>query len=105
MAALVIANGTILARGNTPEISRTTHPAAKLPAVGDEITIMSFNIAKAFVHRGGFEFLEREEVRARLDAVAAVINRESPDLVFLSEAIRDCGPCPVNQIGYLAQRT
>lgn len=104
IGALAIANGTILARGNRPEISTTTHPAATLPAVGDEITIMSFNIAKAFVHRGGFEFLEPEEVCDRLDAMADMIRRESPDLVFLSEAIRDCGPCPVNQIDYLAEK-
>lgn len=105
LALLFVINGTLLARGNTPEIATTPNPPAAAFQTGEEIKILAYNIAKASVYRGGGKFLDPDEVRARLDSIAAIINRESPDLVFLSEAIRDCAPCPVNQIDYLAEIT
>ena len=37
--------------------------------------------------------------------MAEVIKMESPDLVFLSEAVFECGPCPVNQVAWLARES
>ena len=35
--------------------------------------------------------------------MAKVIREENPDFVFLSEAVRECTPCPVNQLELLAE--
>jgi endonuclease/exonuclease/phosphatase family metal-dependent hydrolase len=101
---LFVLNGTVLDRGNVPEVVLTRHAAAAPPKRGDQVRILAYNIAKAFVHRGGFRFAEQTEVQARLDRIAEVVRDAKPDLVFLSEAVRDCGPCPVNQVDYLAER-
>ncbi|MFT5126597.1 MAG: endonuclease/exonuclease/phosphatase family metal-dependent hydrolase [Rhodothermales bacterium] len=84
-----------------PRSGQTTHPA-KPPT--DEVRIVAYNIAKCFVQRGGFRFRSQDGVNARLDRLAAVINAEDPHLVFLSEAMFECGPCPVNQVTELAER-
>jgi len=65
---------------------------------------MTYNIAKCFV-REGFAFRDADDVRRLLDKIGALMNTENPDLVFLSEAVFECGPCPVNQVRYLAEKT
>ena len=105
LAGLFVLNGTVLDRGGTPEVQTTEHPAAERVAQGGQIRVLAYNIAKAFVYSGGGKFQSVDYVKDRLDQAAAVIRAEKPDLVFLSEAIRDCGPCPVNQIEYLAEKS
>ena len=101
---MFVLNGTLLDRGNTVEVVTTSHASAKAITSGGRVRILAYNIAKAFVHQGGIKFLKRDDVRARLDRVAEVIHAAKPDLVFLSEVVRDCGPCPVNQAAYLAEK-
>jgi endonuclease/exonuclease/phosphatase family metal-dependent hydrolase len=64
---------------------------------------MAFNLAKCGFHRGGLSFREAAEVRGTLDEVAALIRRESVDIAFLSEVVWEAGPCPMNQVRYLAE--
>ena len=104
LVGLFVLNGTVLDRAGTPEVVNTDHAASPPIAEGEQIRILAYNIAKAFVY-GGRKFQSVAYVRDRLDQAAEVIRAEKPDLVFLSEAMRDCGPCPINQIGYLAERT
>jgi endonuclease/exonuclease/phosphatase family metal-dependent hydrolase len=104
LALLVVLNGTVLARGDRPETHFTSHPNGADLKSGDQIRILSFNIAKAFSYAGRGKFKSLEAVSARLDKAAEVITEAKPDLVFLSEAMRDCRPCPINQIDYLAEK-
>ncbi|MGB0580531.1 MAG: endonuclease/exonuclease/phosphatase family protein [Limisphaerales bacterium] len=105
LVGLFVLNGTVLDRGGTPEVAVTEFPAATIATNGQHVRLLAYNIAKAFVHQGRLNFLDEKEVRDRLDKVAALIREQRADIVFLSEAIRDCGPCPVNQIEYLAKKT
>ena len=105
LLGLFVLNGTVLALNDEPEIVTATHPAAPFLNRDEEIRIVAYNIAKAFVHHGGLKFSESEVVRTRLDQMAEVIRREDPNLVFLSETIRECAPSPVNQVAYLAEQT
>ena len=68
-----------------------------------EIRIVAFNIAKCFMYEGGVSFAEPAEVEARLDRSLEIFSRAKPDLVFLAEAVFEGGPCPVNQVEYLAR--
>lgn len=51
------------------------------------------------------QFENHAVVQERLEQIASLIRAQDPDLVFLSEAILECDPCPVNQIATLAQAT
>lgn len=102
--ALFVLNGTVLDRAGMPEVVTTSFPAATIATNGQHVRILAYNIAKAFVHQGRIKFLKPKAVTDRLDKVAALIRELDADLVFLSETVRDCGPCPVNQIGYLADQ-
>lgn len=104
LVGLFVLNGTVLDRGGTPEVAVTEFPAATIATNGQHVRLLAYNIAKAFVHQGRLSFLEEKEVTDRLDKVAELIREQRADIVFLSEAIRDCGPCPVNQIEYLAKK-
>lgn len=64
---------------------------------------MAFNLAKCGFHRGGLSFRDAAEVRGTLDEIAALIRREHVDIAFLSEIVWEAGPCPVNQVAYLAE--
>lgn len=103
---LFVLNGVVLARGEKPVGGTTSHPAASLPD-GDAPTVkvMAYNIAKGFAHKGGLSFERRETVEKRVEQLAEVIRAEQPDLVFLSEAMTECSPCPVNQVTSLAEQT
>lgn len=105
-------NGLILARDETPLVEQTSvAPLAELaPTTNDSsaaptIKILAYNIAKGFVHEGGVSFADADDVRKRMEAIAQLINNEQPDLVFLSEAILECGPAPINQVEFLAEKT
>jgi endonuclease/exonuclease/phosphatase family metal-dependent hydrolase len=98
---LFVLNGLVLAARTTPRLGTTAAPAGSPPA--SEVTFLSWNIAKAFVHKSGVKFDTKANVRGRLEKMAAVINAEKPDFVILSEAITACGPCEVDQVATLAQ--
>lgn len=82
----------------------TTGAAAHEERVAD-VRIVAFNIAKCSAYLGGGRFRSVEDVEQRLDKIADVINAEKPHLIFLSEINFECGPCPVNQVAYLAKKT
>lgn len=103
-AALFVVNGLLLASGETPRLGTTSHTAASENRPR-EVKILAYNIAKGFVHDGGLRFANREVVAAHIRKVAAVINAERPDLVFLSEVVFECTPCPLNQVVELAEAT
>ncbi|HUR54378.1 MAG TPA: endonuclease/exonuclease/phosphatase family protein [Gemmataceae bacterium] len=99
--ALFVLNGLVLAARTTPQLGTVSGPAGAPPE--SEVKFLSWNIAKAFAHKSGFKFDTKENVRERLRKMAAVIEAEKPDFVFLSEALTACGPCEVNQVEVLAQ--
>ncbi|GAK59193.1 endonuclease/exonuclease/phosphatase family protein [Candidatus Vecturithrix granuli] len=103
---LFVVNGVWLAHNEIPLSGQTSQAAAnQTPFEGATITIMSYNIAKGFIHQGGISFAAQEVVLKRLHQIADLINAEQPDLVFLSETIFECGPSSVNQITTLAEAT
>ncbi len=101
---LIVANGTILNYGETPLAGTTVYPASDLPKSGDVVTIVAFNIAKCFAKIGRFSYRSRHSVQIRMEECARIIQTVNPDIVFLSEAIFECGPCPVNQVVGIAER-
>lgn len=105
LSGAFVLNGLVLASRTTPVTGTTTHSAAPAPLPGSRIRVMTYNIAKAFLHRGGLDFEPASVVRARLARIAAVVNAESPDLLFLQEAVFACAPCPVNQVVETAEAT
>jgi hypothetical protein len=98
-------NGAVLAPRNKPVMGATAHRAAEPPASGSTVRIFEWNIAKLFIHKGGLSFERPEIVRARLQRMAAIINAEHPDMVFLEEGVFECALCPVNQVVELAEAT
>lgn len=66
---------------------------------------MAFNIAKCFVYGGGWTCATRASVESRLGAIAGIIREANPDVVCLSEIVRECGPRHVDQVTYLAGHT
>lgn len=112
LLGLFCLNGLLLARDETPLVAQTPIATqAELAHLADEagepstIKILAYNIAKGFVHQGGVSFASEASVTARMEQIATLINNEQPDLVFLSEAILECGPSPVNQVEFLAEKT
>lgn len=102
--ALFVANGLWLAARNRPVMAVTSRPPAPPPRAGDEVTILAYNIAKGFAHLGGLDFEPRPRAAARLRAMAEVIRAEEPDLVFLSEVLREY-PGGLDQAVTLAEAT
>jgi len=102
---LLVFNGLVLANNEQPTSNLTADDLA-VAATGIEqpqLKVVAYNIAKGFAHQGGLSFADEETVRERMRQVAELIRAEQPDLVFLSEAIVECGPCPVNQVELIAQ--
>ena len=99
---LFVVNGTLLAAGTTPVIAQHTDVTPAARANAGEVTMVAYNIAKCFAHEGGVTFKSRADVEARVADLAAVIRAENPDLVFLSEALTEAGPCRVDQVAGLA---
>ncbi len=103
---LIAFNGKYLASDETPLIGITSHAKSFEPPAGvTEIKIMAYNIAKGFVHKGGLTFEKPDKIVERLWQIVDLINKNQPDLVFLSETIFECGPSPINQILFLAKAT
>ena len=95
-------NGTLLANGERGVGG--TLPDITPPATADEtVTVVSYNVAKGFAHKKGMEFDTASAVRARMVRMAEAVRAENPDLVFLSEVMTECTPCPVNQLEELAR--
>ena len=103
--ALFVLNGTLLCDGATPRSGTAQAAAAPPRPQPGELRIMAFNIAKSFVYTGGITFAEREAVEARLKEIAQVIRSANPDVVCLSEIVRECGPCDIDQVRFLAEHT
>ena len=105
--ALFVANGLLLAAGESPVLELTGNPPRPLVENegGVEVRVVAWNIAKAFAYRQRFRFADPAVIRERLDALAAVIRAVDPDLVFLSEVLHECPPCGVSQVQYLAEHT
>jgi endonuclease/exonuclease/phosphatase family metal-dependent hydrolase len=103
-ALLFVVNGVLLAWDETPRTGTTNHAPAEEERPR-QVKILAYNIAKGFVHNGGLRFEDRAVVAAHIRKVAAIINAERPDLVFLSEVVFECTPCPLNQVVELAEAT
>ena len=104
LPVLFAVNGLILADRETPRTGQfdgiALAPTASEP---DEVTVLAYNIAKGWAHRGGMSFQSEDDVRTRLRPMAELIRAERPDVVMLSEVLFECGPCPVNQVEFLAR--
>ncbi|MCP4345789.1 MAG: hypothetical protein GY795_09710 [Desulfobacterales bacterium] len=105
--SLFAINGMVLSDRETPVSGITGHPASATDngSAPVEIRLMAYNIAKGFIHKGGLKFEDPDIMNARIISIAEIVNREQPDLLFLSEAVFECGPCPVNQVKSLAEKT
>ena len=104
LGSLFVLNGLVLAHQKHVVVGSATH-AAKQAASQHEVKVLAYNIAKGFIHQGGFSFAPPDQVVQRLERIADVIRAEQPDLVFLSETIFECSPSPVNQVAALAEAT
>jgi endonuclease/exonuclease/phosphatase family metal-dependent hydrolase len=109
LASTVLAAAVDFAVNGASGSWRTPEACSLAPAAGPrverELRVFAFNAAKCDFHEGGLSFASAEEVRARLDRIAAVVERERPDLVFLSEIVMEAGPVDVHQVDYLARRS
>lgn len=95
-------NGLVLAHGQTPIGSRSEGPA---PASRSRIKVLAWNLAKCFVVGSGLSIAAKREVRTRLEAIAARIRAEQPDLVFLSEVVTEFTLCDIDQLASLREAT
>jgi endonuclease/exonuclease/phosphatase family metal-dependent hydrolase len=104
LAGLVALNGLVLADRQAPRMRHLADiesvPSASGPG---EVTVVAYNVAKGFAHRGGLRFDSRAAVEDRISKMAAVVKAERPDLVFLSEALTELAPCPVDQVERFAR--
>ncbi len=105
LLGLVTLNGLVLADNETPITNQTAEQlsAAKNSIEKPQLKVLAYNIAKGFCHKGGIKFDDEAAVRQRMLDIASVIREQDPDLVFLSEAVFECGPCPVNQVELIAE--
>ncbi|MCP4404250.1 MAG: hypothetical protein GY801_43955 [bacterium] len=122
VTGLFVVNGLWLAAGETPIVGvaksssqnsqhrkilivpdHTTLQAE--PVERDELKIFSYNIAKGFIHKGALNFEDPDVAIEGMTRIAELIDTEKPDLVFLSEAVFECGPKQVNQVAFLTWLT
>jgi endonuclease/exonuclease/phosphatase family metal-dependent hydrolase len=104
LVALFALNGLVLADRHAPRMRHFAEvPAAPTKSAPGEVTFVSYNIAKGFAHKGGAKFESRAFVETKLKRMAEVIRAEHADVVFLSEAITELGPCDVDQVAFLAR--
>lgn len=103
---LFVMNGLVLSSAEQPQLRVLSTPAESLegrfPAT---VKIFAFNIAKCFVYKPSKGFESISAVESRVRKIAELIRAEQPDFVFLSEAVTECGPCPVDQVASLAEST
>lgn len=97
LAALFAWNGL---QAPIPMHGKTEHPTAPVDSF---LTIKAYNLAKCFVFKSD-TFKSVQSMEEHLNKIAALIIAEKPDLVFLNEVVGECGPCPVNQVEYLAKK-
>lgn len=102
LVALFVWNGLVLAHRETPIGSPPSTPE---PASRSRIKILAWNLAKCFVVGSGWSVASKSEVRGRIQAMAAVIRAEKPDLVFLSEVVTEFTLCGVDQLASLRAAT
>jgi len=102
---LFVLNGTVVCDGTTPRSGTVQAIPAPARAQPDELRVMAFNIAKCFVYKGGSTFAERNTVEGRLKDISQIIRSANPDVVCLSEIVRECGPCEVDHVRFLAEQT
>jgi endonuclease/exonuclease/phosphatase family metal-dependent hydrolase len=102
-AALFALNGLVLAHGTTPHVRQLPDVTPQPRRSEREVTVVAYNVAKGFAHRGGLKFDPKDRVAERLRRMAAVVRAENPDLVFLSEALTACGPCEIDQVELIAR--
>ena len=105
LLALFALNGAVICDGATPCSGTTESAVAVQQARSEAIRLMAFNIAKCFIYKGGRDFANRASVESHLGAIADIIRSANPDVVCLSEIVRECGPCNVDQVQYLAKHT
>jgi endonuclease/exonuclease/phosphatase family metal-dependent hydrolase len=98
---LFVLNGKSTAWRTPSVIEITAHDE---PLTTPTLRVLALNAAKCWFHEAGFKFASADTVRANLDAIAEVIDREKPDIVCLSEVVMECGPAPLDQVEYLARR-
>jgi len=103
LLALFVINGLLLSNGETA-IGGVTKHAAQKPADPTIVTIMAYNIAKGFAYQGGLSFADAVDLRKRMEGIADLVRAENPDFVFLSEALTECTPSPVDQVALIAER-
>jgi endonuclease/exonuclease/phosphatase family metal-dependent hydrolase len=97
-------NGLVLASRDTPVVREfpVPHPAGS-GAGPRQVVVMSFNISKAFAHRGNFQFDTAANVTAQLDRLAKIIQVAKPDVVCLQDVMTEAGTMPVDQVEFLAK--
>lgn len=100
---LFVVNGTILASGEVPRAGRFDDVPDTPARTPGEVTAVAYNIAKGWAPRGGLSFHDRATVEGKLRRMADAVRGERPDFLFLSEAMTECTPCPVNQVEFLAR--
>ncbi len=98
-------NGLLLCDGTKSRAGSLASSVDPPGADPHELRLMAFNIAKGFAYKGGLSFDTHEAVSSRLDVIATIIREHNPDIVCLSEVLRECGPCNINQVEYLSRRT
>ena len=84
------------------------HVSAESARVRDEldhapkqVTVLTWNLAKAGFYEQSVPFLMSSETLARLDAMADIIRRENPEVVVLTEVVGRAG-LGNDQVAYLA---
>src|SRR5262249_33894998 len=103
---LFVINGLVLSSAEQPQLRVLSTPA-EAPDERSPLTvkIFAFNIAKCFVFKPSKGFESTSAVELRVRKIAELIRAEHPDFVFLTEAVTECGPCPVDQVAQLAEAT
>jgi endonuclease/exonuclease/phosphatase family metal-dependent hydrolase len=104
---LFVINGTLCSHGELPQLEVLAESPTESLDERDPLTVkvLAFNIAKCFAYSEETSLGNVEDVTGRVKRIAAVIEAEQPDFVFLSEVLVECGPCPVNQGLSVAQAT
>ena len=102
---LFVLNGLVFCDGNVPRSGILLGAEAAPEPCDGQFRIMAFNIAKCFVYKGGIRFSDRQEVVTRLEEICDIIRNANPDVLCLSEVVHECGPCNLDQVHFISQRT
>ena len=102
---LFIINGVLLANKENPISGHTSNKPKSSENDLNKIRIMSYNIAEGFIRKEKLNLMSVDSEKIHLSEIAQIINNEQPDIVFLSEIIFECTPCPINQVKFLAEST